>query len=353
MGNNENIKKIYLGEELRNSVRLIKLGFGEIQNIGLDNSFYHLPLQLLSSGIERFLKCYICFGYYEKNNQFPDFNLLKKFGGKNGHDILQLKKVILKDYFQLRSEDDGFLKDDLVFIQNNKRLNELLYILSEFGKYARYHNLNIVTGNSNPSINSEKLWEEFETTLLKENSSLFKRFFKLENLNNPESYNFINHKIISILERFIRGLSRQFTFVSLGELAKQFSGEIHEFLFIKDENLGENEYRKITRKVIESIKKPYKRTLDDDIERDSNPHYHYKKIKKTEYKNDWPFLVDEVIVECRNKYWCIVTIEGYDYALNGNASDRYKLEFPQEGGMAKKGTAMHKFTKIAQNLDKN
>lgn len=30
------------------------------------------------------------------------------------------------------------------------------------------------------------------------------------------------------------------------------------------------------------------------------------------------------------KHWCIVTIDGYDYALNGAAKGRYKLENPHD-----------------------
>ncbi|MFT7036343.1 MAG: hypothetical protein ACJA2S_004872 [Cyclobacteriaceae bacterium] len=30
------------------------------------------------------------------------------------------------------------------------------------------------------------------------------------------------------------------------------------------------------------------------------------------------------------KHWCIVTIDGFDYALNGSAQGRYKLESPHE-----------------------
>lgn len=351
----DNVRKIYLGEELRNSVRLIEFGFGEIQNIDLNNGFYHLPLQLLSSGIERFLKSYICFGYYEKHNKFPDFNTLKKFGGKNGHDIQELKKVILKDYFQLRDKNDQVLKNDLTFIQTDKQLDELLYLLSEFGKYARYHNLDIVTGKTNPSINTEELWEKFETKILKENTPLFRRFFNLQNTNDPETYDFINSKIISILERFIRSLSRQFTIVNLGKLAKQFSGEVYDFAVLPNKDFGKREYRKITTKVIETTKKPYKRTYEDDIERLSNPNFIHKLLKKENHQGEWPFDSDEAIIELRDNNRCIITIDGYDYALNGRASIVYDLELVNRTNMTIPGghIHIHDFTKIALNLGEN
>lgn len=39
-------------EEFETANKLIRLGFGELQNINLDNDFYFLPLQLLSQGFE-------------------------------------------------------------------------------------------------------------------------------------------------------------------------------------------------------------------------------------------------------------------------------------------------------------
>lgn len=49
-----------LNEEFETADKLIRLGFGELQNINLVNDFYFLPFQLLSQGFERFMKSYIC-----------------------------------------------------------------------------------------------------------------------------------------------------------------------------------------------------------------------------------------------------------------------------------------------------
>ncbi|WP_452600246.1 hypothetical protein [Pontimicrobium sp. MEBiC01747] len=344
------LKEIYLNKEFVNSIKLIKLGFGEIQNINLDNDFYHLPLQILSSGIERFLKCYLCYGYYEKNNDFPDFNTLKSFAGSSGHDILELKKEIITNYFFLRHKDDSFLAEDKSFISDDKFLNELLNLLSEFGKFARYHNLDIVTSKRRPSIDVEKLWDEFETKILKNNSSLFKRFFNIKIQQSNETYDYINSEIISILERFIRGLSRQFTFVNLGSLAKQNSGWVFDFMKIKDKDLGRTIYKNISKEVKLRTRNPHKRTIEDDFERQSNPDFKYKNIKKVDFKGDWPFYADEIILESRNKHWYIITIDGHDYALNGNASDKYKLEHINNSGLVIFGKPTSIFIKIAEEL---
>ena len=57
---NENvIKDLHLYDELLTSFKLIEIGFGEFQNMDMENDFYHLPFQLLSSGFERLMKCHI------------------------------------------------------------------------------------------------------------------------------------------------------------------------------------------------------------------------------------------------------------------------------------------------------
>ena len=58
----------------------------------------------------------------------------------------------------------------------------------------------------------------------------------------------------------------------------------------------------------------------------------------------------EIGLECRKKHWCIVTINGYDYALNGAAKRKYKLEDPHEAGMAILGKSIGDFITMALKL---
>ena len=124
----EVIRKISLIEELDTSVKLIKLGFGEYQNLDMANDFYHLPFQLISSGFERFMKCYICLGYIENEGTFPKPEL---FRNTLKHDLIKLKNYIIKNYFQDNSQA---LSADLIFLKTDKDLEKLIGLLSEFGK---------------------------------------------------------------------------------------------------------------------------------------------------------------------------------------------------------------------------
>jgi hypothetical protein len=339
----ENIKYFALLEEFDTSDKLVKLGLGELQNINLNNDFYFLPFQLLSQGFERFMKAYICLGHFHKREKLPDFKYLKKLG----HDLEKLLDEIIKNYFKDFNRTQFDLDND--FIQNDPDLKKLLFILSEFGKLARYHNFDLITDNAKIGIDTKKLWEEFENEILDKNDYQKLMDFDL----NHEVYQKITHHIIVVFEKFVSALSRQFIFKCLGQQGIQISSAAaFKFGMLNENNYGKKDYRKQTTNYIETPKKVHKRTIADEAQRNSNPEYKSKKIKKSEYKREWPFYTEEVIIECRQKHWCIVTIDGFDYALNGSAQGRYKLENPHEAGMAILGKSYSDFRDMAFKLNK-
>src|SRR5690606_5263382 len=103
-----------------------------------------------------------------------------------------------------------------------------------------------------------------------------------------------------------------------------------DFAMLYPDKLGQTDYRVNTTRFKETPKKVHKRTAIDELERKLNPKFRSKLIKKNDFDGNWPFYAEEVIVECRNKHWCVITIEGYDYALNGAAKGKYKLESPHD-----------------------
>jgi len=340
------LKDIYLHDELTTSFKLIKLGFGELQNLDLGNDFYHLPFQLLSSGLERLMKCYICLGFHELHNEYPDSKYLKSCGGKNGHDLTDLKNKIITEYFN--NHGIQALTEDENFLTKNNDLQQLIYLLSEFGKYARYYNLDIVTSASKPSIDVKQLWEDYETKIVLADSKLLEKLSDFEYQN--EVYAFITQSIISKLERFVRGMSRQFTLGKLGKKAQQFSPVYYDFLMLSDSQIGINDYRKETTRYKKKETKVHKRTVIDKLKRKNNPDYKYKEIRKIDFDEDWPFYASKVIIECRQKYWCVIEIDGYDYALNGAAQGKYNLTSVHDAGMAIMGKSIGPFIDMALRL---
>ncbi|MFY0602043.1 MAG: DUF2511 domain-containing protein [Cyclobacteriaceae bacterium] len=329
-------------EELETSSKLVILGFGELQNIDQTNDFYFLPFQLLSQGFERVMKSHICLGHLNNHNKYPEFKYLKNLG----HDLLKLKKEILEQYFEV--DNRPILTEDFDFLSNNKDLNELLGIISEFGKMARYHNFDVITESAKLPINAKEKWSAFEDKIIKSKKGSLEKLMDWD--SSHEVYGEISRHIIKLFERYMAGIARQFLFGFLGEKAKQLSVTVFDFAMLYDEDLGLKDYRKNTTRYKEKPKKIYKRTLIDDLQRKYNPDIKSKRISKSDYNGDWPFYVDEVVVECRQKHWCVLTIDGYDYALNGAASGRYKLETPHDAGMAIVGKSVSDFIQIALEL---
>jgi hypothetical protein len=230
------VKDLYLSDELETAAKLIQLGFGEFQNLDRGNDFYYLSFR---------------------------------------HDLLKLKQTILSSYFA--THHIPVLQEDLDLLTNDKDLDRLIYLLSEFGKYARYHNLDIVT--SNPTL--------------------------LQKLIDPDTAEEVlesrKRQILIKLEQFARAFCRQFTIGRLGKKAKQFSGVLHPFILLKNTELGNRNYRKETTRYKEKERKVHTRTLFDELQRKTNKRYHHVMVKKEEFAGDWPFYHDEVIIECREK----------------------------------------------------
>ena len=189
-----------------------------------------------------------------------------------------------------------------------------------------------------------------EPSLLIKNKDLLEKFSNLD--KQKEVSDVITRIIIIKLERFIRAIARQFTLGQLGKLAKQYSPTVFSFLLLQDRELGATDYRKHTTRFKEKDRKPHRRTLFDEFQRKTNKKYVCRKVCKSEFDGDWPFYANEVIIECREAHWCVVSIDGYDYALNGSAQGRFKIEGVHDAGMAILGKSIGAFINMALELGK-
>jgi len=340
----ESLKHFALLEEFETANKLIRLGFGELQNINLDNDFYFLPFQLLSQGFERFMKAYICVGHFHINGTLPDHKYLRKLG----HDLEKLLADILSNYYENHPAVQFKLDDD--FLNNNSDLNELLFILSEFGKLSRYYNFDFITDNAKIGIDPKADWQKFENKIHQDKGHVLNKLMNHD--IDREVYHEISNHIIIVFEKFISALSRQIIFDSLGASGKQLTvSSFYDYGLLYEKDFGNTDYRKLTSKFKESPKKKYRRTIYDVLKRRFHPKYKWRKIYKIDYKGDWPFYVDVITVECRYDIWCVVTIGKYDYALNGAAKGRYKLENPHDAGMAILGKSISDFISICLKLE--
>lgn len=229
---------ISFNEEILTSIRLLQLGLRELQEIGFENDFYHLPLLLLSSGFERLMKCMICLKYFDNNAKFPTSEEMKSFS----HNLVTLKEKIVSECISPRTAyERPATKQDYIFLTQDKDLENLITILSDFGQNGRYYNLNVIGGKSNPLSDVKARLEEFELQLIMRKYESDANKLK-EILISPdkkdEFYEETYTIIIRKLQRFARALVRQFTLGDLGKEARRYSGLLKPFLNLRDEELG-------------------------------------------------------------------------------------------------------------------
>lgn len=336
-------KSLALLEELETAYKLIRIGFGELQNLDSVNNFYFLPFQLLSQGLERFMKAYICLAYQNKHKAFPSLKYMKELN----HNLIASFEVIINSYYS--EYQSPLYTSDYEFLKNNEDIRELLKILSDFGQGLRYYNLDLITNSSKSksSTNPRASWDEFRNKLL--NSEDYKQLIQED--TQREVHQKIIRYIIITFEKFISALSRQIAFEGIGQTAKSLSNNnFSDFCRLTESSFGITDYRLQTQNYQNKPIKAHKRTLYDELRGKLNASYKRRKISRSEYDGDWPFYADEVIVECREKEWCIVIINGFEYGLNGSAQRRYNLSNPHDAGMAILGKNISEFIEIAKEL---
>lgn len=231
-----------IGEELRTAVSLLKYGLRELNRVDGANDFYHVPLLLLGSAIERLMKTVVCCHHLQATGEFPKRSIFPK--GRKGHDL-----VILLDMITQLCFSDSYLaqvpaaQEDIHFLRRDPQLRTIVAILSEFGKGARYYNLNVVLEEANPGPCPDDEWQKLEMAILQEDSDWQRKI--ADPKQSDAIYAQINRKLTNCSERLARSLCRLFTIGGLGSLARQISPHTHHFLSLMDDELGQTDYESV------------------------------------------------------------------------------------------------------------
>lgn len=336
--NEDTIKFLCLLEELETSCELIKAGFGSLQEIDMDNTFYHLPHQLMASGFERLMKCYIALVYEGEKGSYPDMGYMKQLG----HDLEALLEKLCTEFYGGKTRP--LIQQEFDFITTDQILQECLRILSLFGKQGRYYNLDIVAGSSQSPINPKEEWKSLEasiedgTPFLHDNESLYRDYY-------PR----VHSQLIAKMERLTRAIALQFTIgdhVDQNGRLRQTSGIYTEFRNLRDEELGTIDYRRSVQILNQEEENWIKRSEQEIV----NGKWPTRIITKVEFGGEWPFRTARVIVECQNNMFCIVHINGYAFGLNGAARSHLKIPYPHDAGVAVLGKSVGPFIDMALEL---
>ena len=327
-----------LVEELRISNELIKYGFGSLQEINGGNDLYHVPHQLMASGLERLMKCYISLVYENHNGSFPNMRYMKNLS----HDLEKLLQKICSDFYGGTSRP--LIQRELGFITTDCTLKECIRILSLFGKMGRYYNLDIVSGSNDSPIDPKGEWKNLEMSIEE-----IAPYLDNHELLYRDYYPRVHSKLIAKIERLIRAIAFQFTLGghpdTNGRL-RQTSGVFTDFRNLRDEQLGTIDYRR----TIPDLGQGDCNWIERSEEEVLAGEWPARKVGKSEFDGEWPFRVDDVIVECQRELFCIVYIKGFAFALNGAASARFKTLSPHAAGLAVLGKSIGPFIDMAFKL---
>lgn len=237
------LQKVLVGEELLDSVRLLKVGLRELNKMDASTDFFHLPILLLSTGFERMMKVAICCHHLETDGEFPSRDVFPR--GRRGHDLVWLLEYITDKCFT----DDYLSKipaanADISFLRDDARLKSMVQILSSFGQAARYYKLNVVFGDAKPGPSPDDEWQRLEMQVLQQDPEWTK---KLSDPTQSSSVHLqVNRELTIYCEKWARSLSRLFTIGGLGAQAKQISPHVHHFLCLMDQQLGRTNYDTIS-----------------------------------------------------------------------------------------------------------
>lgn len=228
-----------IDQELFDSIRLIRSGFGQLQQLNGANDFYHMPLLTLSSGFERLLKVVLCFRHLEIHGNFPNAQDLPS--GRKGHDLeFLLDRVLNECFLPEYLESVPVAKIDYEYLKSEE-LRSFFRILSRFGQAARYYYLDVVLGKTPKTDAPDREWESLESAIFKSRPKLLNEL--KQNPGSNKIYAEIAIEVVIRLERFARAVSRLFTIGRIGKEALRFTSFVGSFLFLDDEDLGKNEYK--------------------------------------------------------------------------------------------------------------
>ena len=334
----DTVRFLCLLDELETSRELLKSGFGHLQEIDMGSTFYHLPHQLLASGFERLMKCYVAVVRKGRDGAYPDRAAMKSLG----HDLESLLDTICTEHYG--GTQRPLVRQDLAFVRTDPVLKECVRILSLFGKMGRYYNLDVVAGADHGSMDPRAEWEALESRVED----------PIPYVHDPERlhrdyYPRVNSGLIAKMERLVRAIAMQFTLgghADPGGELRRLSVVYQEFRNLRDDHFGTVDYRRSV-EILKGDADQWVRRSDQKIAASGWPSL---AVSKADFGDEWPFRDERVTVECRDGLFCIVNIGGYDFALNGAARSRFRLPFAHDAGVAVLGRSVGPFIEMARGL---
>lgn len=313
--------------ELDTSSLLLIRGLQELQAMNLDYGSYFMPSQSLSQGLERLMKIVLFLSGIVNRGELKE---------KYSHGLI-------KSWNKL-------IEHDIVMPISDSLAGNILYILSEFGYNARYYYINVLDGRPS-NFNPQAEWEKLENLLMSENAQSYKM------LTNGDDANVLITTMVKRLqisiEKIIKSLSVAIIEYEKKEIGWVVPPVIIVFADLNDDSYGKNIYKEWP-DCLRHVPQAHKRTCRDRVIRLLHPFRKSKVVVKRNYNGKWPFRnIEKVRIEKRKTHrgaLHIITINGYDCALDGRTSYILNMARPYEAGLAIIGVSIQPFLDMAKEL---
>lgn len=230
------LQRFALARETEAVVRLSQQGISALRRLDAANDFYHLPMQLLAQGFERFLKLTLALARLKTYGSLPTSEELRK---AYGHNVLALTDAVIAIVEQQRDyKCRPAVQEDLEFLRNDQLLRRMLSALSIFGKWSRYYRLAEFLDPEavSPDEDPDRAWEAIESIILRRHPDWLRQLMPSQ---TGDVFETVAREITAVLDRFGRAIARMWTLGALDVEASRHLGVIQAFLFLRDEDLGQ------------------------------------------------------------------------------------------------------------------
>lgn len=236
-------RSLHLAQEVDIAVGLLEQGLAAIQgDIGRVGAMDHLQMVLLSTGLERLLKCILAYHIRESQGRFPRGGEIRKT-----HDVESLLDEVLDRVFTDEHIQRPAALADQQFLKGDARFRSLVRAITQFAEpLGRYWNLNAATEGGPTTPSPQDAWKEVEADVMEDEglSALLESLDEEDVEGENAVFEALSRALVATLERGFRGLCSLFVFGALGYEGTEASSFVKDFVLLRDEDLGTRRYAK-------------------------------------------------------------------------------------------------------------
>lgn len=219
-------KKQCLISEIKTAFIFFEKGMKDLKDLtkGMDRIRYdngwlesiYVPIQLLSSSLERLIKCLLCIILLKENGGFEEepFKIKKRKGHKLDYLLDRLIKVITNTKYM---KNFSIGKSDIKYMQEDIALKQIVKSLSDFGLGARYYNLDIVLNGESEYKSPIEEWDRIEMTIL----YATRGFDEATNIPHDAIMLETQKDIIKVIDKLFNIIGKLLKLAGLGDIIKK------------------------------------------------------------------------------------------------------------------------------------